>query len=118
MHYKRNEAYRYTFATPIDGKIKLVNEDEETIYSTSILDVSLNGIRIKQDAAYSLKTGDIVQVTYQLMKTDCQAVGTVVWGKRHYNYHIFGIKLNAEEAYQRHITGLLKEMVKSAVAHD
>ncbi|QTM99250.1 hypothetical protein ERJ70_08000 [Sediminibacillus dalangtanensis] len=118
MYYKRNEAYRFTFATPIDGKIKILNEDEKTIYHTSVLDVSLNGIRVKQEAAYSLNTGDMVQVTYQLMKADCQAVGTVVWGKRHYNYHIFGIKLNAEEEYQRHITGLLKQMVKSAGEND
>ncbi|WP_026771424.1 MULTISPECIES: PilZ domain-containing protein [Sediminibacillus] len=113
MYYKRNEAYRYTFASPINGKIKILTENEKTIHHTSVLDVSMNGIRVKQGQACPLKKGDMVQVTFQLMKTDCQAVGTVVWEKRHYNHHIFGIKLNDDEDYQKHITRLLKQLVKT-----
>lgn len=112
MYYKRKESFRFTFETPIYGKI--TNQEKLDNYPMKILNISATGLKIQlQKGAFPLpKKNQLILIEFQLMNQPFTSTGTVVWIKDFGAYTICGIKVTTDKEWEEAIITSLKLYTK------
>lgn len=117
MLYKREEAFRFQFQTPLPASLKVVQSDSyfEVKYAVAeILDLSPNGLRFKTSYDIPIKQGDfLLEVTFSLNNKSISMVGTPIWKKHYGSSFIYGFCGLQDRNTEKEIIATLKEFVKN-----
>ncbi|GAB4072243.1 hypothetical protein GCM10028778_02010 [Barrientosiimonas marina] len=108
MHFKRNEAYRYTFASPITGQLTVNNGRMDV----DVLDISHEGARLYCRHAVSLHNKTAISLSFQLNDTPFWAEGHIAWIKTYPHSADLGVILNSDDAYKQSMTQELKKIAR------
>lgn len=87
MLYRRDEAFRFTFGTPIEGTFKILSSDGIKGISKEgrafILDLSPNGIKFSSPLDLPIKENQfLVEVSFTLNKKTISMLTKPKWKKR------------------------------------
>jgi hypothetical protein len=82
MHYKREEAFRYTFEDPIEAKFKIVGINGTNVDTQEgeirILDISLEGMKIETHLDIPLNAEITVFIIFEIID-EIGLPGQIVW---------------------------------------
>lgn len=112
MYYKRDEAFRYTFGTPLPGTAELEETTNHSI-DTKILDISLHGMKISFDEEIDLKQENTIYIQFQLSEQNFHTKGKIIWNKNHLNSIECGVILDNDDEWKRELTNALKLYAKN-----
>ncbi|MFC0522212.1 PilZ domain-containing protein [Pontibacillus salicampi] len=111
MYYKRNEPFRYTFGTPLLGRIQPLHPKGNP-FEMKILDLSQHGLKIElqQNSEWSKET--TVQVRFSLLDEEYAAEGTIKWLKSYGSTKQYGIDLDTSEDWRKSLINALKSIAR------
>ncbi|SER98139.1 PilZ domain-containing protein [Gracilibacillus ureilyticus] len=107
MHYKREEAFRYTFTQPVSG---LAFHEESEEITVQIIDVSPSGMKI--NSIHPISENTAINIKYKLIEEEFKVIGKIVWSLDYGDYIQCGISLKHSEEYHHRIITVLKELAK------
>ncbi|TPE69775.1 PilZ domain-containing protein [Halalkalibacterium halodurans] len=95
MRYKREEAFRYEFPTPIIATL-LVYEEGELLAKDErceVINMSLGGARIR--SSLNIKNHSRVELRYMMVQNNVMLMlpGDIVWKESTYTHQHYGLKL-------------------------
>ncbi|WLR49923.1 PilZ domain-containing protein [Bacillus tianshenii] len=99
MIYRRDEAFRYEFGTPLDCKFSIIQINDKPYNSKQgagkIHDISPRGLKIKAPLDLNAKQNEVkIEIHFELMKRDFSIEGTVLWQEKFIDTFIYGIELD------------------------
>lgn len=106
--YKRNESFRFNFSPFIPVDIEISMRDDETLEKVrgkgELMNLSLNGARIKTSLPIpKLKTVE-VKLTFTLDQSPLDVSGSIIWTK-HFEY---GLQFHSKESMKKLIFDEIK----------
>ncbi|MEQ6377968.1 PilZ domain-containing protein [Bacillaceae bacterium S4-13-56] len=112
MYYKRKESFRFTFESPISGKI--TNQEKLENYPIKIMDISATGLKIQlEKSSFPLpKKNQLIWIEFQLMNHPFRSTGTVVCIKDFVSHIICEIKVTTDKEWEESIITDLKLYAK------
>lgn len=115
MIFKRKEAFRFVFDTPIDVKFALPTE--KGILIGKILDISPSGMKIEveREMAVAIVNRVRLEAHFIIDTILIQSVGEIVWSRPLGRISHFGIQLKEEPSIQELIVSELKSFRRKAV---
>ncbi|MBT2687802.1 PilZ domain-containing protein [Bacillus sp. ISL-47] len=122
MRYKREEAFRFQFRTPLEGKVKIVHingkKQETPSFPAAIMDISPNGTKFKSPMDLSIGENQyLIEISFNLNANTIRMLGEPVWKKAAGSEAIYGFSGLEDEQTRREIIQTLKEYSKK-LYHD
>ena len=108
MRYRRQEAFRYQFTTPIYCFYSMRYEREKN--DGVILDLSPNGLKLETTADLPLVAA--VDISFALNSSSLNVIGNIKWKKNYINRYIIGLQLENDRELKQAIINGLKQHVK------
>ncbi|WP_138417575.1 PilZ domain-containing protein [Aquibacillus sediminis] len=132
MRYKRDEAFRYEFGTPIPCEIKIIKINEQRVDSSegdaNIHDLSPSGLRIASDLDLLSDRNDVeIRIRFTLSDgptelgnsedSDSQdeniVTGKIIWQKPHFSgEQFYGVELYNDDQTKDQIIDQLKHFIQ------
>ncbi|MFB4169511.1 PilZ domain-containing protein [Virgibacillus sp. JSM 102003] len=112
MYYKRNEAYRFVFNQPIEGKMTKREENSTVTANVHILDVSNEGAKINCKNVIDLKRDTKINLSFILESHTFHASGKIIWTKNFHHSSEVGLHLNTDNEYKDNMIKELKKIAK------
>ncbi|WP_106496745.1 PilZ domain-containing protein [Lentibacillus sp. Marseille-P4043] len=119
MRYKRDEAFRYEFGTPLEAFFTIEEVNGNSVESSegeaSIIDLSLNGMKLATTLEMSNRNDIKVLIRFMLNDNEYLVQGEIIWSKAHLDEYNYGIQFALDEQVQDNLIDDLKELGKSKV---
>ncbi|WP_449621428.1 PilZ domain-containing protein [Robertmurraya sp. Marseille-Q9965] len=119
MPYRRDEPFRFTFGTPIEGTFKILRVNKKASTSkegtASIVDVSPNGIRFFSPLDLPINEKDfLIEINFQLNKKDISIIAQPKWKNRISPYTFsYGLEGLDDDETKKLIIEELKEFARN-----
>jgi hypothetical protein len=116
MRYKRDEAFRYSFGTPMPGFFRITKMDGVEIQSkkgnAELFDISPHGAGFHSELNLP-ESAKIELVLYTTLHVvELMLPGTIKWKKRALGKYSYGVELNASDDLKETIITDLKAFSK------
>ncbi|MFD1849082.1 PilZ domain-containing protein [Oceanobacillus bengalensis] len=123
MRYKRDEAFRYVFGTPLDALFQIVRIDDDPVKTSDgiakIIDLSPEGAKLHLELNIpEVEHKEIIlRVIFQINDKEFNLIGKIMWKRQFGNTYDYGIHFDMEEEVQESLIVQLKIIAKNEVAH-
>jgi hypothetical protein len=118
MKYRREESFRYTFKTPLEGVFKILIVNNDNMKETSeapieVVDISPGGLCFTSSLDMPLENKEfLLEVHFSLADEPIVVLGKIVW-KRHYaNAYMYGFEAVEDEKTEQQIIDHLKMFIQ------
>lgn len=113
MRYRRQEAFRYQFESPVVCTFRIIKvEGKERVSNLGdahIFDISEGGLKLITPFNLPLEKKQIeIEVDLTLNKTNLLLTGILVWKKEYKNDYSYGIHFTIDEQLQKQLIQELK----------
>lgn len=112
--FRREEGFRLTFKEPVQGKIKIINQETDILISNSttiaIYDISLRGAKIQSNVEFTVPSTK-VQISFEIVKEQINLAGELLWQKQDYRGFFYGMKFDDQSYSDRELLAVLKRYV-------
>ncbi|GAE24800.1 hypothetical protein JCM9140_752 [Halalkalibacter wakoensis JCM 9140] len=118
MPYRRNEAFRFPFSSPIQATFKLIKLAEKEITSSEgeiqLLDISPGGLRGKSSLSLPdpENTKTSLEIQFQLNSEKLVVQGEIVWKKALAYSYEYGVVFSLTDAEEALLVNELKKYTK------
>lgn len=114
MYYKRKESFRYTFGSPVQGKIQDLENYKKT--EMHLLDLSPQGARIEIRSSEEIWRKDTqVQIFFELLNEKFVVKGLTKWIKTYGSSIQYGLVLQTDDATQQSIVNCIKQIARNSI---
>lgn len=105
MRYKRDEAFRFQFRSPICGFVLNPHDEQSEAIAILIPDMSPNGLKIHSET--TLPPYDLYEVHFTLNDQRIRILGKIAWEKQIGRIYTYGLQgLNDKETMRAIVEGL------------
>lgn len=118
MLFKRDEAFRYSFAEPLPVHFQIVMVDDHAVTSTEgdaiMLDLSLEGAKLSTELDLHKRDHEFIRLGlfFTLYGKNFDLLGDVVWEKHLGRQKQYGIHLLVDDEEKQRLLIALKQFVK------
>ncbi|CAM3482358.1 PilZ domain-containing protein [Cytobacillus oceanisediminis] len=122
MRYKREEAFRFQFRTPLEATVKIIHlnrkKQETPSFPAAIMDISPNGTKFKSPMDIAIDENQyLMEISFNLDEKSIRMLGEPVWKKSVGSHSIYGFNGLEDEQTRCEIIQALKEYSKK-LYHD
>lgn len=125
MIFRRDEAFRYEFGTPLDCKFSIIaindNAHKSKQGTGKIHDISPRGLKMETPFNLNAKTNHVkIEISFELMKRDFCIEGFILWqAKDKFEEHyLYGVELDIFEHDQKLLIKQIKLHASSEKDHE
>jgi len=98
MKYKRNEAFRYPFNTPLECRFNIYKVNQKEVFSRTgqalIHDLSPEGAKVSAELNLLSNENDIEIALFFTLHSDYEVRGKIVWQKTYSDHeYLYGLQL-------------------------
>jgi hypothetical protein len=117
MRYKREEAFRFQFRTPLEAEVKIIHmngkKQETPSFPAAIMDISPNGTKFKSPMDISVDENQyLMEISFNLDAKSIRMLGEPIWKKSVGSQSIYGFNGLEDEQTRSEIIHTLKEYSK------
>ncbi len=112
MEYKRHEAFRYIFNSPLESTMKIIRINGRDVESTAgaveIHDISLNGAKFACPLNLHPEHEVYVQISFCLNEKPLDFLGHIVWKKTSGKQYFYGLEFQNKKYDKEQLLSELK----------